>query len=273
MELPCAVLVCFLRIFKVSQVNSFVINTDPTYPRWPGRTIPYYFNPGDYSQAEMTLMQAAMTQISSDMGNQFQFIQRTSSANNGQSFVIISRSGSSTSQTPAQTCVTFPGMVYNQNGVGQYMSMVPGRDGCLLNIRQAMRLFVSLMGLRSEHRKPSRDTFITFDNTVMTPVAQAAGSLAPYNPSQVLSNSATMDYNSITLLDDQTFTTTPGDSIIDANLGQPIFNSGRLSLQDCQALGFLYSIATTVCQNPFLNGNIPPANNPNNGVPSGPDIG
>lgn len=66
------------------------------------------------------------------------------------------------------TCYTYPGMIYQQNGLGQYMAIQGGVNGCLSNVRQVMRLLMSLLGQRSEYNKPNRNAFVSVNTGIAT---------------------------------------------------------------------------------------------------------
>lgn len=70
--------------------------------------------------------------------------------------------------TPSPSCYTYPGMVYRQNGSGQYMAIQGGVNGCLYNVRQVMRMLVSLLGQRLEFNKPNRDAYVYINTAIAT---------------------------------------------------------------------------------------------------------
>jgi hypothetical protein len=70
--------------------------------------------------------------------------------------------------------------------------------------------------------------------------AQSAGAFTVYNPSSVFFNATDFDYNSITVQDPMTYSNN-GLPVISSRNGRPIFNAGRLSFRDCQAISMIYN--------------------------------
>ncbi|GAU97396.1 hypothetical protein RvY_08703 [Ramazzottius varieornatus] len=224
-----------------------VINSDPLFVRWPNQVIPYILYPGDYSTAEQSLIKSAMSQVTSDMGSCLRFQELTSAPTNRQNFVIISKTGGP--GIPSKSCFTYPGMINGQNGRGQYMAVQAGPNGCLSSVRQVMRMLMSLAGIRFEHNKPNRDAYITVNTPLATSVATSLGVFTTYDPAKVISNRDDYDYFSVTNLDAATFSQT-GAPVISSKTSSQLFNTGRLSLKDCQCLSFLYS-CTVTCPNVY----------------------
>ncbi|OQV24993.1 hypothetical protein BV898_01201 [Hypsibius exemplaris] len=230
-----------------------VLNTDPTYVRWKQfgtNVIPFVFYSGDYTAAEQSLILQAMAQIKSDMGGCITWTQYTSPPTGGVNYVMISKAGG----VGSQSCFTFPGMINLQQGKGQYMAIQGGVNGCLSNVRQVMRLLMSLLGQRFEHNKPNRDAYVNVNTGIATSVSTNYGVYNIYNPTLVLSNPADFDYNSVTLMDQVTFSNT-GTPVVTGKT-KAINNVGRLSLKDCQCLSFLYS-CSVACQDVYSGGPLP----------------
>ncbi|XP_055337495.1 uncharacterized protein LOC129587673 [Paramacrobiotus metropolitanus] len=244
-------------VFYFACLNAYVINRDPTFGAWPNRLVPYVFNPGDYSSNDMLLIQSAMAQISSDTGGCINW-QNIGILGNplypGQNFVIISKAGGPGAASP--TCYSYPGMLAAQNGAGQYMSIQPGAGGCMQNKAQIMRLLSYLLELRPEHNKPNRDTFVTTNPSALNIAAASSGVFNRItNESAIIYNSAEFDYNSITLIDPYTYSGT-GAPVITSKANFPIYNSGRLSIRDCQALAYIYGCNSANCQDVYGSNNV-----------------
>ncbi|GAU92938.1 hypothetical protein RvY_04949 [Ramazzottius varieornatus] len=109
-----------------------------------------------------------MTQISSNVGNCIQWVNLGQagllSTYPSRNFAIISRNGGP--GTPSPTCFSYPGMITQQEGRGQYVAI---QAACLGNVRNVMRILSYLLGLRPEHNKPNRDSFITVNTAAATP--------------------------------------------------------------------------------------------------------
>ncbi|OQV25653.1 hypothetical protein BV898_00588 [Hypsibius exemplaris] len=222
-------------------VRPYVLNVDPHLTKWPGNTVPFILAPG-YSQAESNTIRLAAAQFQADMGNCIRFLD----LGNGPvppntNYVIVSPTGGP--GVPAQTCYSYPGRVLTPieqpTVYGQFMAVLNGPDGCLGSARQVMRFFASVLGLRGEHNKPGRDNFIQIDYNNVSPVGRSAGAFTPYNPSQVFINATDFDYNSITIQDPMTYSTS-GMPVIRSLNGRPLYNAGRLSYRDCLALSMVY---------------------------------
>lgn len=84
------------------------------------------------------------------------------------------------------------------------------------------------------------------------------GAFNIYDSSVVSFNATDFDYNSISIMDPLNFSKN-GLPVISSRNGQPIFNAGRLSFRDCQAISALYNCAircptckmTLMCVKPF----------------------
>lgn len=69
-----------------------------------------------------------------------------------------------------------------------------------------------------------------------------------YDPNKVFTDATFFDYNSITLIDPESFTEN-GRPTIEGKHGNTIFNIGRLSMMDCFMLKYIYSCPNVQCVN------------------------
>ncbi|GAU91609.1 hypothetical protein RvY_03834 [Ramazzottius varieornatus] len=220
--------------------SSFVINSDSQrYRTWPNGIVNFILPPNEYNAQEEGVIRQAMQQIQNDMSGCVRFQEVFRPTTPGLRYTVITHNGG-LSGVGGQSCYAFPGMVVSQTGQGQFMAMQGGTNGCLASPRQAMRLLVSLLGLRSEHNKPNRDNFIQINQANLNAVAMGNNIFNIYDASKSLSDSG-FDYNSITLPDSQTVYSNNGQPTIVSRTGTPFQNPGRLSPQDCQALRYMYN--------------------------------
>ncbi|XP_055337498.1 uncharacterized protein LOC129587676 [Paramacrobiotus metropolitanus] len=233
----------------------FVISTDSTYGRWPGGDVYYAIPQNEYNLIELNVIREAMLQIQADSGNCVRFREVSLPAPPGIYFVVITRTGG-LSGPNSLTCYSFPGIISGQYGRGQYMAMQPGINGCLGNRRQAMRILASLLGLRSEHNKPNRDTFLLVNTNNINPVGMLNQVFNTYDRNKVIFDQDNFDFNSITLLDPFTFTSN-GNPTITAKGGFNIQNVGRLSVTDCTAIKVMYQCPSVQCADLYGNSAFP----------------
>ncbi|OQV24988.1 hypothetical protein BV898_01196 [Hypsibius exemplaris] len=250
---PILAVIGMIILTRLHFIHCYVINTDKDYSRWPNKIVPFIFTPGDYSTAEQNLILTAMSTISTDMGLCIQWLNLSPSGipYPNLNFVIISRSGGP--GIPSPVCYSYPGMITIQNGLGQHMSI---QASCMSSVREVMRILSYLIGLRPEHNKPNRGSYITVNTGAATTVAVNAGAfnLLP-NTAAILYNPNEFDYNSITMLSPLTYSAS-GAAVITSTTSTAINNIGRLSIRDCQALSFLYSCSIT-CSDYYGNGALP----------------
>ncbi|XP_055333810.1 zinc metalloproteinase nas-15-like [Paramacrobiotus metropolitanus] len=224
-------------------VVGYVVSTDTRYSKWPGNTVPYIIAPG-YSEAEINTIRMAAAQIQADMGNCIRFTDLGAGPiPAATSFVIISPTGGP--GVPSPTCYSFPGRVLPLSNppttYGQHMAIMNGPNGCLSSVRQVMRFFCDLLGLRSEHNKPGRDLFLQLNTQLIHPAAVQIGAFTEYDPRLIQFNATDFDYNSITMIEPTNYSVRGGLPVISARNGRTIYNAGRLSFRDCQALSAVYN--------------------------------
>ena len=70
--------------------------------------------------------------------------------------------------------------------------------------------------------------------------ARNAGAFTIYNAGTVSINPNDFDYNSITIQDPVTYSMN-GAPVLASRNGRPLYNAGRLSIRDCQALSTMYN--------------------------------
>ncbi|GAU91830.1 hypothetical protein RvY_04011 [Ramazzottius varieornatus] len=221
--------------------EGYVLNTNPTFAKWPGNTVPFLISP-EYSPAEQSTIRLAAAQLQADMGNCIRFVDLTNSGiPTNTHYVIISKSGGP--GVPASSCYSFPGMVVSPSqpppSYAQHMAIQNGPGGCLSSTRQVMRFLASVLGLRGEHNKPGRDNFIQINIQNVDRLAPLVGAFNEYDPRTVAFNATDFDYNSISMLDPLSYSRNGAPVIVSRN-GRPIFNGGRLSFRDCYALSLMY---------------------------------
>lgn len=116
---------------------------------------------------------------------------------------------------------------------------LPG--ACLDSLRETMRLLVNLLGIRSEHNRNDRNSFLTF--TSGDPNAQVMESLQRYSlfllyNSSTTAIASTFDYQSVTLVTGDKFAASSNAPVFVANTA--IGQLARLSRTDCLLTNMLY---------------------------------
>ncbi|XP_055334825.1 embryonic protein UVS.2-like [Paramacrobiotus metropolitanus] len=248
-------------------IERAVLSVNSRYGPWTEPTaIPYRLSTS-YNQQEISQIQAAMAQISTDMGQCIRFVPYNDATDQTKDSLFISPSLNNGSLT--QTCFSFPGRLINQataNGVkgGQKLGMVSGTDGCLGSTREAMKYLAHSLGLRNEYLRTDRDTYITvFPQNIRTDL-QGLSLLNIYTQASQVQNVGTFDYNSITMPSTTKYTTSGMPLYSVAQTGVPlgtvasIGTLSRLSQSDCTALASIYTTCSAAsCANPYPGAVIP----------------
>lgn len=140
-------------------------------------------------------------------------------------------------------------MVTAQRGQGQYMSIQSGPNGCMANTRQIMRILAYLLELRPEHNKPNRDSYIAINPSALNNgtwaqsffgtlwffprkslhyVFAEVASIGLFNvipDSTIIYSPSEFDYNSITLMDTNSYSSN-GAPVVASKTARQIWNNG-----------------------------------------------
>lgn len=211
--------------------------------------------------AEYSTLSKAMNQISSDMKFCINFT-NVVPANVG--FVYFAGSAppastpvcsSSHGYMPAsvgrgQTAIVFSSSSFTQSGQSGNT-----KGACLDNPsspRDAMRILANALGLRNEFMRADRDSFMTVAANANSLVASQLQSLNIFDTSKLYTaanaqNQGPFDAQSITMVSGEQFAQDPSKPVFTmkatptgGGTAKPIGNLARLSIDDCQALSFLY---------------------------------
>ncbi|XP_055349126.1 uncharacterized protein LOC129596002 [Paramacrobiotus metropolitanus] len=245
------------------------VNPVTGYDRWPNNIIPVRTTGITNAYPEYPVLQNAMNQISLDLGYCVNFTIYNQNVNAGQpNLVLQNRYTGST--TTANICTTFPGYTAAGGVNGQVAIMFgsqtgPTIGGCLDNQRDAMRILVNAMGLRSEFLRDDRAAYMTFPtlvdrNSLVSTTLQQYNIFADtnrYNTSVAITRTP-FDYNSITMITGSRYagTSTP---VFTIPSGTQVGQLARLSLQDCNTLKIMYGCPpsgygpTPQCVDPYAS--------------------
>ncbi|XP_055346724.1 uncharacterized protein LOC129594158 [Paramacrobiotus metropolitanus] len=261
-------------------MDAAVFTSDPRYRLWPNPTrIPYQIEINNINSQDFNSLMAAMAQISSDTAQCIQFIPYDANIDRGADFVLF-RNRLTTGII--DICYTFPGLVTN-NGFGQVAvvfgsnswpgnnatgASIPGigsgttigqpnlPGACLDSQRDTMRVLMNILGIRNEHNRNDRSSYLAFQsadpNTLVTSTLQKYNIFTPYANNSVATIASTFDYNSVTLVTGQQYAASPNAPVF-VPLGTNIIGQlPRLSRTDCLLMNLLYSCSSP-CPDPYTS--------------------
>ncbi|GAV04831.1 hypothetical protein RvY_15051 [Ramazzottius varieornatus] len=184
-------------------VKGAVLGSDQRFTLWPNPSrIPYQLQANHFNNQDISTLNAAMNQISSDTGGCIRF-QPFSNATDRNRLIRNNGFG--------QVAVIFgsksyPGAVTDV-GEQSRAGALPG--ACLDTQRDTMRILMNLLGIRNEHNRQDRNNFLLFQsavpNMLVAPSLQKYNLFAAYANNSIATIASTFDYKSVTLVSGEQF--------------------------------------------------------------------